>query len=117
MTHTLTYRCYCKNGTAVDGRLTGHPPIVNKQDRDGVMSMILKRIASGAIDGEYPWDPFNLVLEVRAQAEPEPKGLAQWLDNKKGLKEVASGIACLTTDDFMKLLGADEEDEEDESNT
>jgi hypothetical protein len=112
MTFTLTYRCHCKNGTSIDGRLTSHPPIKTQQDRDIVTSMVLRRLADSAIDGDFPWDPFNLILEVRAQAEPKPITTIKF-ENK-------SSIACLSTEDFMELLGkefTDEEDEDDESNT
>jgi hypothetical protein len=65
--------------------------------------MILKRIASSAIDGDFPWDPFNLVLAVRAQAEPKPKP-----------------IVCLTEETLQEMLdlqfNKDEEDDEDGSN-
>lgn len=62
------YICQSSTGQRIQGiGKTDHPMGSKEQTRD-----LLNFIAADARAACKPWDPFNLSLVVRAQAEPKP---------------------------------------------
>ncbi len=63
------YSCVSKSGHAVTGRVN----LQSQLTRDELTSEVLSRVAHIAFDAQIPWDPFNIELIIKVQAQSEPK--------------------------------------------